>query len=277
MDELIQFNKERWEELAKANVIFSRPALDLDETSAREMLDPHGVMFGASGIVRDLAGKDVLCLAGGGGQQSAAFALLGAQVTVFDLCETQLQRDRQTAEHYGFTIKTVQGDMRDLSCFEHDSFNVVWHPPSINFVPDPRPVFDEVARVIRSGGLYRADCNNPFVVGMDERDWNGKGYSLNRPYVDGAEVITGDPCWEVWDERGNCERIPGPREFRHILSTLLNGLAQRAFVIQGLWEECWDVSENLTPNLVRGTTASLWRRRCFQFGAVIVRSVNGCD
>jgi hypothetical protein len=31
MDDIARYNKERWEELAKANVIFSRPWLDLDK------------------------------------------------------------------------------------------------------------------------------------------------------------------------------------------------------------------------------------------------------
>ena len=45
-------------------------------------------------LIDKIAGKGVLCLAGGGGQQSAAFALLGAKVTVLDFSETQLERDK---------------------------------------------------------------------------------------------------------------------------------------------------------------------------------------
>jgi len=75
MDDVAKYNKERWEELAKANVIFSRPWLDLDKKTARKMIDPYG-------MIDEIAGKDILCLAGGGGQQSAAFALLGAIVTL---------------------------------------------------------------------------------------------------------------------------------------------------------------------------------------------------
>jgi len=37
----------------------------------------------------------VLCLASGGEQQSAIFGLLGADVTVLDLCAQQLAGDRQ--------------------------------------------------------------------------------------------------------------------------------------------------------------------------------------
>lgn len=37
-----------------------------------------------AGLLADIDGKDVLCLASGGGQQSAVFSLLGAKVTVVD-------------------------------------------------------------------------------------------------------------------------------------------------------------------------------------------------
>ena len=71
LDEVAQYNIARWHALAQANALFTRPYLDLDAASARERLDPHGRLG-------DVVGKRVLCLAGGGGRQSAAFALLGA-------------------------------------------------------------------------------------------------------------------------------------------------------------------------------------------------------
>lgn len=258
MDDVSRYNRERWEELARARVGFSRPALDLDEESARRMLDPHG-------LLGNVEGKSVLCLASGGGQQSAAFGLLGADVTVFDLSETQLERDREAAAHYGLDVKTAQGDMRDLSCFGDDAFDVVFQPHSIKFVPDARPVFGEVARVLRRGGLYHLDCPNPFAAGIDERDWDGKGYPLSLPYVDGAEVLSADSRWEVWDEEGNCRMVEGPREFRHTLSTLVNGLVINGFVILGLWEDVgedeaappgtWEHFKRFAPSF------SLWAAR----------------
>jgi len=230
MDGIAHYNKERWEALARANVAFSRPFLDLDPAAAREMLDPHDLMG-------EVTGKDVLCLASGGGQQSVAFALLGANVTVYDLAETQLQRDRQAAAHYGVSVEIVQGDMRDLSPFPDEGFDIVWHAFSINFVPDAEPVLREVARVIRPGGLYRIQFANPFVMGMDEGQWDGKAYPLKRPYVDGAEVDFDDAYWEVWYDDGSSRRVKGPREFRHSLSPLMNRLIGLGFIILGAWEE----------------------------------------
>jgi SAM-dependent methyltransferase len=186
------------------------------------------------GLIGDIAGRDVLCLAGGGGQQSAAFGLLGANVTVFDIAETQLQRDQQAAQHYGLTITTQQGDMRDLSRFADGSFDVVWHAHSLNFVPDAQTVFAGVARILRPGGLYYLSFHNPFTMGVDDAKWNGVGYPLNQPYRDGelplADVFT-NPDWAIEDESGDIRLVKGPREFRHTLSTLLNGLISRGFVL----------------------------------------------
>jgi SAM-dependent methyltransferase len=230
MDDVARYNKERWEELARGNVLFSRPALNLNEGSARAMLDPESMMG-------DVPGKDVLCLASGGGQQSAAFALLGAHVTVLDFCETQLERDQEAAAHYGIEVRTVQGDMRDLSCFPDDAFDLVWHAHSLNFVPDAARVFDEVARVVRPEGLYRLHCTNPFLHGLSEETWDGTAYPLSRPYVDGAEVEYDNPFWEVCNDAGTPRRVRGPREFRHALGTIVNGLIERGFAIMGIWED----------------------------------------
>jgi SAM-dependent methyltransferase len=170
----------------------------------------------------------VLCLACGGGQQSVAFAMLGARVTVFDLSPEQLERDREAAKHYGFDIKIIQGDMRDLSCFEESSFDIVNHAYSLNFVPDPNPVFREVARVLRKG-IYHFNCANPFVMGIQQTDWNGEGYVLKKPYIDKARISYEDQDWVYKRDENNS--IAKPVEYRHTLSSLFNGLIENKFVI----------------------------------------------
>lgn len=230
--DLIHYNRERWQALVEAGIEFSRPFLNLDESSARQVVDPHN-------ILGDVAGKAVLCLASGGGQQSAAFGLLGADVTVFDVTPGMLDQDRLAAAHYGFNIETVQGDMRDLSALADNSFDVVWHAFSITFVPDVRPVLAEVERVLRPGGFYRIEWANPFVSPLDEADWTGDAYPLRHVYED-AELVLHDTRWDVWDEHGAMAKVEGPREFRHTMSTMVNTLIRRHMVILGLWEELGD-------------------------------------
>jgi 2-polyprenyl-3-methyl-5-hydroxy-6-metoxy-1,4-benzoquinol methylase len=226
MDEIAHYKTQRWKALNNVNALFTRPTLQLDGGSARQRIDPEGRLG-------DLVGKRVLCLAGGGGQQSAIFGLLGAQVTVLDLSEEQLQRDREVADHYHLVITTEQGDMRDLSRFEEASFDLVWHPYSLNFVPDVQMVFRQVARLLPRDGRYCLQCANPFSHGLAETDWNGKGYILKYPYIDGAEIISRDPAW-VSSQDPSQGQIPPPREYRHTLSTVVNGLIKQGFIIQHL-------------------------------------------
>jgi len=229
LDDLAHTNRQRWNNLAQAGVAYTRPFLDLDAERARQELDPFGVMG-------DVRARDVLVLAGGGGQQSAAFAVLGARVTVLDLSDGQLENDRRAAAHYGYALRAEQGDMRDLSHFPPHSFDIVFQPYSINFVPDPRVVFAQVARVLRPSGLYRVDFANPFTMNQEEKDWNGSGYPLRGTYQDG-ELEFSDPDWEFLDGEGQVHRVTGPREFRHTLSRFVNGLITQGFSLLGIWEE----------------------------------------
>lgn len=233
LDELARYNKERWDELARAGVEYARPWLDLEAGTARHLIDPHGVMG-------DVAGRDVLCLAAAGGQQSVAFAMLGAHVTVFDLSTAQLEQDRLTAARHGLSVLTVEGDMRDLSRFGLSSFDIVYQAFSINFVPDVRPVHAQVARIIRPDGIYRLEWSNPFTQTVDDTGWTGEGYLLRHPYEDGRELSEIFPHWEVPDADGNVRRLMGPKEFVHALSTMVNSLAEHDFTIVHASEDCGD-------------------------------------
>jgi SAM-dependent methyltransferase len=227
MDDIANFNRERWNALVEAGVEYSQPWLDLTPDEALTRLNGNAAPVLTRESVR---GKQVLCLANGGGQQSVAFALLGADVTVFDLSDAQLAQDANAAAHHGVNIRIEQGDMRDLSRFTDASFDIVWQSYSINFIPDPHTVFAEVARVLRPGGNYLLQFSNPHRFGISVELWRD-GYALTRPYRDG-EVEFDDPDWEIEQSDGRVARVRGPREFMHTWATIINGLAQRGFAIR---------------------------------------------
>jgi SAM-dependent methyltransferase len=129
-------------------------------------------------MMENVQGKNVLCLAGGGGQHSAVFSLLGADVTVLDLTPEQLDKDQKVAQHYGYKVTTIQGDMRDLSIFPVACFDRVYQPISSLFVPNLQEVYSEVARILKHGGLYFADYAVPLLYMAENKGWDGKGYTL---------------------------------------------------------------------------------------------------
>jgi SAM-dependent methyltransferase len=239
IDSIGPINRERWNALARANVQWSRPFLDFTRDQAAAYVYRHA-------ILHDVAGKRVLCLASGGGQDSVAFGLLGAEVTVLDLSDEQLARDRQAAAHHGICVTALQGDMRDLSAFAAQSFDIVWQVYSLNFVPDVAPVFHGVARVLKPGGVYFVQFANPFTHSVDEEAWDGSAYPLKDEYREGEDLSQRFPHWDVDQPDGSSVQVPSPHEFRHTLSTVLNTLVSSGFVLLGLWERV-ESAENPIP------------------------------
>ncbi len=222
LDRIAIINQARWEEVVKEGAGCTIPYLDLDIEPFRahnegktKKLPGSCEDNPADHMVKKMAkGKDVLCLGAGGGQQSALFSLLGARVTVFDICEGQLRGDRKAAKHYGYSIKTIQGDMRDLSGLSDNSFDIVYatgHP----YIPDVREVFKGVVRVLRTGGIYRGDFMNPYTEFVDAIDWDGKGYRITMPHAQKKR-----------------HRPDSMIEFRHYLDEVFNGLIDLGFSIQ---------------------------------------------
>ena len=228
MDAIIATNRERWNALAEANVQQSVPFLKFTREDAARYVYRHD-------FITDVAGKKVLCLASGGGQDSVAFGLLGAAVTVLDLSDVQLERDREGAAHHGLQIETVQGDMRDLAMFADEAFDIVWQPYSLNYSPEVEPVFCEVSRVLRSNGLYYLTFANPFAQALDDT-WDGVGYHLRGLCIDGENINHYDPTWEVEQPDGTVISVPRPHEFRHTFSTVMNTMARNGFIFLHLTE-----------------------------------------
>jgi SAM-dependent methyltransferase len=176
-------------------------------------------------------GLDLLGLACGGGQQGPVFAALGANVTIFDNSPAQLERDRQVADREGLIIRTVEGDMRDLSVFPDESFDLVFHPVSNVFCPEVRPVWKESFRVLRPCGLLLAGLANPiyymFGTHADEQESLQVRYAI--PYSDLKDM---EP-----EELDTCIEEGIPLEFGHSLTDLIAGQTDAGFAITGFYED----------------------------------------
>ena len=100
----------------------------------------------------ELKGKRVLGLASGGGQQMPIFAALGAQCTVLDYSQRQLDSEKMVAEREGYDITIVRADMTKRLPFDENSFDLIFHPVSNCYVYAVLPIWRECARVLKPGG-----------------------------------------------------------------------------------------------------------------------------
>jgi SAM-dependent methyltransferase len=258
LQDIINKNKEHWDNEVESGKHYTIPDLDLDADLLKKFA--IGELLGwdeKNGRINnpllkkirqfeysDIKGKKVLCLASGGGQQSAMFSLLGADVTVADISQGQLNADITAANHYGYTVKTVQCSMTDLSVFEDDSFDIVHQPISICFVPDVSLVYKEVFRVLKKGGLYHVDHINPATHPVSyENDidgWDGIGFRISSPYIGGPLRID-----ENGKENMTCGEADG--EFRHLFIDIFCKLTETGFQIKYIWEDERNLVTALNP------------------------------
>ena len=179
-----------------------------------------------------LIGNDILCLASGGGQQGSIFCAAGGHVTVFDNSPKQLAQDRMVADREGFIMRTIEGDMRDLSVFPDSSFDIVFHPISNLFVPDIRPMWRETFRVLRQGWILLAGFVNPiqYIFDLDIMEDEGildVKYSI--PYSDLSSL---NP-----EKRSKYFERGWPVEFGHSMEDQIGGQLDAGFNLTGFYED----------------------------------------
>lgn len=227
-----------WDREVVGGCRYTVPALQLSPEDVRAFAEARldelpGIVIYPRSVLADIAGKEVLCLASGGGQQSVVFGLLGARVTVLDICAGQLEGDEATAQHYGYPIRTVKGDMGDLSVFADATFDLVYQPISIAFAPDVRVIYCEVHRVLKPGGQYVVHhCNpatHPTSFEGGENGWDGTGYRICEPY-------RGGPILSASGRENMLEGEP-IGEHRHLLGDIFGGMLEIGFAIRDVMED----------------------------------------
>jgi len=189
----------------------------------------------------DVTGKALLGLAAGGGQQMPVFAALGADVTVLDYSDKQLDAERTVAEREHYDIQIIKGDMAKRLPFADESFDIIINPVSVCYAEDAEHVWRECRRVLKPGGVLIAGFGNPFQMALDE---NGTvAYKLPRnPLKDNTPeeleaILAGDDG--VY--------------FSHSLDTLIGGQARAGLCLTDLYED-YHFGATLAPTYIATRT-----------------------
>ena len=222
----IEQNRRTYERMATAQAALCRPATAADLADPLAAVDQNGWLGGSIRHWR------VLCLAAGGGRQSALYAAAGADVTVVDISPAMLQADRQMAAQQGLTIRTIEASMDHLPMLADGHFDCVVHPVSTCYLPDVRRVFAEVARLTRPGGLYISQHKQPVSLQASIDPVPGGGYLIRHAYY--RETPIPPPT----ERTRSADRLreSGAVEYLHRWEQIVGGICRSGFVIEDLVE-----------------------------------------
>lgn len=241
--DVVEHNRTGWNRQAREGCRWSTPV------SAEEVADaragrPRIILTPDTPVPADwlgeLKGRDVLCLASGGGQQAPLLAAAGANVTSFDLSDEQLALDQQVADREGLQLQVVRGDMRDLGVFEDRSFDLIINVTSNVFCPEILPVWRECYRVLRPGGELLAGIMNPAFFMFDH-----EALDRGEPPVAKYTLPFSDQS-SLSKERYEKLVADGEiLEFSHSLDDQIGGQIAAGFHIVGFFEDTWEEAKQI--------------------------------
>ncbi len=154
------------------------------------------------------------------------FSIQGADCTVMDLSDRQLESERAVAERENYSINIVKADMTKPFPFENGSFDLIFHPVSNCYIEDVRHVWRECYRVLKPGGVLLAGLDNGVNFLIDDFD---EPITVNNS-------LPFNPLKDPALMAKLSERDEGV-QFSHTFDEQIGGQLEAGFVITGAYED----------------------------------------
>lgn len=173
----------------------------------------------------DLKGKKVLGLASGGGQQMPILTALGAECTVLDYSDQQLESERLVAEREGYDIDIVKADMTQTLPFADESFDMIIQPVANCYVEEVKAIWKECYRVLKKGGVLLVGLDNEinYLFDSDEEKYVVNSLPFN-PLKNLVQML-------------QLEKDDSGVQFSHTLDEQIGGQLEAGFTLTNLYED----------------------------------------
>jgi SAM-dependent methyltransferase len=144
------------------------------------LTDPKGHLWRTIDFLGDVKGKRIINLLGSSGRKAVPLALLGAEVTIVDISEQNMQYAVALAECAGVKIDYIIADVASFDITElKESFDIVLMELGImHYFIDLKPLASLIYELLKPGGRYVLNEGHPIkkCIKMD---------SVDEPYLEG--------------------------------------------------------------------------------------------
>ncbi len=172
----------------------------------------------------NLKDKKILGLASGGGQQMPIFTALGANCTVLDYSEKQLEAEKMVAEREKYEIEIIKADMTKKLPFADNSFDIIFHPVSNSYIEKVEPVFKECYRILKKGGIL--------LCGLDI----GTNYTVDEKEEKIINSLPFNPLVNE-EQRKQLEEQDCGIQFSHTISEQIGGQLKAGFRLTDIYDD----------------------------------------
>ncbi len=116
-------------------------------------------------------GSKILELGCGAGNDSNFFAISGFDITATDFSEQAIKQNSEKFQHTNLSFEIL--NIANNFPYENQTFDIVYARLSLHYFTDKktREIFQEIARILKSGGLLCFICKSPqdYLYGKGEK------------------------------------------------------------------------------------------------------------
>ena len=199
------------------------------ERAKQDVENPRAMLKRYADYFNDVTGLKIANICGSCGKKAVPLALLGAEVTVFDISEQNKRYACETAEAAGTNIQYIVGDVlnADMSTYE-GYFDIVFMEGGIlHYFHDINQFMEVMYRLCKSGGQMICSDFHPFQKIIDV-------LKLGAPSISyfSTEIVEGEMAHAKFYDNEIQRQFPKCSLRRYNLSEIINAVLYSGFVIR---------------------------------------------
>lgn len=227
MKDYVRQNKSAWE--FNAYEFWVEHDGTPEEHARRDLEDPVGMLKKYAAYFDTFEGIRVANICGSCGKKAIPLAVLGAEVTIFDISERNMRYALETAEAAGVSIDFVLGDVLEADMEKYGGFfDVVFMEGGIlHYFHDIGKFMEVMHSFLRPGGRMIASDFHPFQKVMDIMDFE-------QPVTDyfSTEIIRGEMAHARFYPEEIRKQFPMCEYRKYTMSEIINAVIESGFLLK---------------------------------------------
>ncbi|MCB5239133.1 class I SAM-dependent methyltransferase [Niallia circulans] len=197
-------------------------------------LKKHQVYF------NNVEGKKIANLCGSNGRKAVPLALLGADVTIFDISVENERYAKELAYYANISITYVVGDLYDIDLETYgNSFDMLYLEGGIlHYFKDLDKLMSILSSLLKKNGTMILSDYHPFLKCLNE------DFTVKQTYFD-SELQTGDVAFKQFFPEEEQVDFPAVSIRLYTLSEIINSLIPAAFKLDRFDEHRGWKNENI--------------------------------